>query len=198
MVRNSLFLLTLLMLVSSCAKTFDTVEEMNEYIQDVDNGFSQTKIINGVRINLTYKPTELMVLQEISNKNYSEKQKDSLRNKYNKYIYFILSYSKDEKEILSTLTTSREQFNTVQNTLSFRMNQNTSLINNKNDTVPLIGYNFPRTYGMSRSTNLLFVFERNKQIEDSGKFYFNLSDIGIGIGDITFKYNTSIINTTTF
>lgn len=198
MIKNNFIALILLFIISSCNKNFDTQEEMMDYIKDERNGYSQTKTINGITVNITYKPTELMVYQESVNKNYSKAKKNLLKMKYDKCIYFIVSYSKNDKEILSTISNSREQFNSVQNTLSFQMDEKMSLVNNKSDTIPLIGFNFPRTYGMARSTNLLFVFERNSTVKESSKFYFNITDIGVGIGDITFKYDSNIINKTTF
>jgi hypothetical protein len=186
-----IFLVLLTALSSSCKKSFDTKEDFLEYIEDEDNGYSETKFINGIKINLTYKPTQLMVLQE--NSKGSDKINDSLKTKYENSIYFILSYSKDNKEILSTINDSRERFNNVQNELTFKMHENVSLTTESRDTIPLVDYNFPRTYGMSRSTNLLFVFKRDKLIDSGSNVFFNLKDIGMNIGDLKFKFKTKII-----
>jgi hypothetical protein len=192
MTRNSLLLLTLLLMISSCGKTFDTVEEMNDYIQDPDNGCLKTKLTNGIQINLTYKPSDLIAFQEFSSTNYSGIKKDSLKKSYDKYLYFVLSISKNNNEILSSLTGSREEFNSIQNTLTFEMNKKVSLVNKNKDTIPLIDFNSPRTYGAARSTNILFVFEKNKFTENSNEFYFNLLDIGLGTGEVKFKFDATI------
>ncbi|WP_140487106.1 hypothetical protein [Flavobacterium sp. GSA192] len=192
MVKNSLLIVILLLVVSSCNKSFDTVEDAYSYIQNEDNGYTKTKKINGIDINLTYKPSELIAGQEFSNNNYSEAKKDSLKKEYNKYLYFVLSLSKNNKEILSSFPQSREQLNSIQNTLTFEMNQRASLVNSNRDTIPLIDFNSPRTYGMSKSTSVLFVFERNKLVEDSDEFYFNLQDIGLETGDLKFKFDKTI------
>jgi hypothetical protein len=185
------FLFFLIFLFNSCKKTFDTKESYLEYLKDEDKGYSETKLVNGIKINLSYKPTKFMALQE--NPKELEEMKDSLNAKYGNFIYFILSYSRDNKEILSTISESREKYNLVQNALTFGMAENVSLTTENRDTIPLVGYNFPRTYGMSQSTNLLFVFERNKLIDKGGDLFFNLKDIGLDTGDLKFKFNTNII-----
>jgi hypothetical protein len=146
----------------SCKKDYDS-EKSNliDYVKNEDNGFFQTTEINGVKINLTYRPTELMVSQEISNLGSEKKiNLDSVKNKYKNNLYFILSYSRDNKEILSTITKSRQDFNAIQNTLTFDMANKVSLVNQNKDTIRLIDYNFPRTYGMSRATSLRLMSAR--------------------------------------
>lgn len=192
--KNKIKLTTIIFImvfIYSCRKSFATKEELVAHINDEDNGYSQTKVINNVKVNVTYKPSELMVYQEELTP--TEKQKDSLLKKYNQSLYFILSYSKEGKEIFSTIKESRSDFNDLQNTLTFGMNKKVSLTTTKKDTVPLIDYNFPRTYGMSRSTTLIFVFKKN-EITNNGELSFNIEDIGIGTGDIKFKFNSKIIN----
>lgn len=182
--------MSLMWLLFSCnnAKSFDNKEDLIEYIQNDDNGYSQTKQINGIKINLTYRPTELMVTQEIGDHNYPQSYKDSIKAKYDKCLYFILSYSKNDKEILLTVPTSREQYNLLQNTLTFEMNTKVALTAGRRDTIPLINFNFPRTYGTARSNNILFVFEKPKNTRKSNNIQFNVHDIGLGIGDIKFSY----------
>lgn len=192
MIKNSLLIVILLLVVSSCNKSFDTVEETFTYIQNEDNGYAKTKKINGIDINLTYKPSDLIAGQEFSNNHYSEAKKDSLKKVYNKYLYFVLSLSKNNKEIFSSFPQSREQLNSIQNTLTFEMNKKVSLVNSNKDTIPLIDFNSPRTYGMAKSTNVLFVFERNELVENSDEFYFNLQDIGLETGDVKFKFDETI------
>lgn len=196
-VRSNYILILLFIIFVSCKKESTSSEkELFEIIKDEDNGFSQSKIINGVTINSVGLQTALILTQEISNdssnKSFNEKK---IREKYKKNIYFILSYSKENKELLSNIRESREKFNSIQNTLTFEMFNKVSLTNQNKDTLRLIDYNFPRTYGMSKSTNLIFVFERNKILEKSDELFLNIKDIGIGIGDISFKYNPDLIKT---
>lgn len=193
--ENKFLLLFILLFLISCKNDLISNEEdLIKHIKDEENGFSITKEINGFRINSIYKPTDLMVLNETSDEaNNNVSKIDSLKLKYKENLYFILSYSRDGKELLSTITESREKFNSVQNILTFDMMNRVSLTNQNNDTIPLVDYNFPRTYGMSRSTNAIFVFKRNQVLEESEELIFKVKDIGIGIGDINFKYSADLI-----
>lgn len=193
--ENKVLLLFILCFLVSCKNDLISNEEdLIKHIKDEDNGFSITKEINGFRINSTYKPTDLMILNETSDDvNSSVGKSDSLKLKYKENLYFILSYSRDGKELLSTITESREKFNAVQNILTFDMMNKVSLTNQDNDTIQLLDYNFPRTYGMSRSTNAIFVFKRNQVLDESEELIFTVKDIGIGVGDINFKYSADLI-----
>jgi hypothetical protein len=192
MIRNKkkwLFVLSVLLLIS-CKKTFKSREDYIAYIKDEDNGYSQTKEVNGFKVNLTYKPTELM----FDDTKMSNEKMDSLKKSYEKVIYFVLSYSKDNKEVLSTISSSRADFNNIQNMLTFRMKEKITLTTENNDTIPMLDYNFARTYGMSRASTMLLVFERSKLLKNKDKLEFNISDIGLGIGDLTFRFNKHIID----
>ena len=191
--KNSIYLFILILFASCGGKTFDSTEEYMKYINDEENGFSQVKEINGVKVKLTFKPTDFMVLQELSNSSNQTVSKESLKNKYDKNLYFVLSYSRDNKELLSTISTSREEYNSIQDALTFGMTRKVSLVNQDRDTIQMIDYNFARTYGMSRSTNLLFIFKRDEILKKSKELIFNVQDIGLAIGDIKFKYSAEIV-----
>lgn len=191
-VKNSFIVALLLIALAGCKDT-GKFENQELLTKNEEDGFLRQKIINDVHIDLLLKPTELMIDQDLVNNNLDETKRDSLKLKYKKFIYFVLSYSKDNKEILSTISSSREDFNSIQNTLTFGMKEKVALVNDKNDTIKLIDYHFPRTYGMARSTSMLFIFERDKILEKSKEIYFNVEDIGIGIGNIKFKYPAKTI-----
>lgn len=179
----------------SCNSNYDkNYAELLKDVNNEENGYVQTKEINGVKISLAYRPTELMVSQELEQLGDIKISKDSLKKKYNQNLYFILNYSKNNNEILSSVSESRQKFNEVQNTLTFGMQEKVALLNEKKDTIPLLDYNFPRTYGMARSTSLLFIFKREENLEKSSTLIFSVNDIGLGIGDVKFKYSTDIIN----
>lgn len=178
-----------------CKGEYDSQSDgLNNEFNNIENEFTQLKKVNGISISLIYKPTDLMVRQEIDNlKSETKINQDSIEKKYSKCLYFLLSYSKDNNELLSTIRTSRNQFNNIQNMLTFNMSDMVVLTNENNDTIPIVDYNFTRTYGLSKSTSLLFVFDRNKLIDKSDEINFKLKDIGIGVGDINFKYKANTI-----
>ena len=187
----TLLSISLLLLVSCQSKTFDTKQELLEYIKDPDNGYYQTKTINGVTFSLLYKPTDLLVSQEISD-NPTRKEIDSLRGIYGKYAYYNLSMSKNNKELLSHKAGNRQDFGKLVNTLAFDLERNIFLLNQKKDTIHLSDYIYPRKYGMTNSTSLLLAYSK-KEIDASEQINFLIKDLGFNTGDIKFKHTGKII-----
>ena len=62
----SLFsVIVLFFLMCSCTKTFSSQEELNDYVRDDANGYRYNKEVNGVQYILQYRPTDLLVNQEL-------------------------------------------------------------------------------------------------------------------------------------
>jgi hypothetical protein len=135
-----------------------------------------------------YKPTDLWVIQEIENENFDSAKLDFLRRKYSGYYYFIVSLSRDNKEALHQVN-SRVDYSELVQTMSFRMPQYVTLTTTKQDTIPVGDFMLNRTYGLSASTELLFVFSRTKAKGNSW-VQFNLNEFGLGIGNQRFRFKT--------
>ena len=99
MKKGILILIAIATLCACSSKTFNDSDEVLAFIRNPDNGYYQTKTINGVNFSILYKPTDLLVDQELQN-NFDSFIIDSLRNKYKKYIYFALSMSKNSKRVI--------------------------------------------------------------------------------------------------
>ncbi|HNP66308.1 MAG TPA: hypothetical protein PKH16_00250 [Aequorivita sp.] len=174
----------ILVAFSACnQKTFDSKEALLKYLQDEDNGYIQKKTVNGVDFSLMYRPTDLIVSQMLKSKKLNEA--DSLRKVYKDYLYFNLSIAKGNQEILSALS-SRNDFGRMVNRLAFGMEEKTHLYTNKNDTIQILDYIYPRMFGTTNTTSVMFVYP-NIEMEDVQFLHFSVEDIGIGTGDIKFK-----------
>ncbi|HEY9048675.1 MAG TPA: hypothetical protein VIN08_22365, partial [Ohtaekwangia sp.] len=132
--------------------------------------------------------TDLWVYQEIGKHKATPEQIDTLRKKYSQYLYFILSLSANNKEALHQAAS--DQYGDLVQTLSFRMNNYVTLTTSANDSIPVGDFMLNRTYGMSNSTDLLFVFSKEKA---KGKDWiqFNLNEFGLGIGNQRFRFEMS-------
>ena len=187
------FFLTLLITgfcISSCSVSeFDSAEKLNEYVASPDHNLSQKAEVSGYHIMVTYRPTDLLVDQEIGNEPYNPSSVESLRRKYSNYYYFILSLSKDGKEALHQVEGGMEQYSELVQTLSFRMNEYVTLTTSAQDTIPVGDFMLNRTYGLSRSTDLLFVFNKEKAKEKDW-VQFNLNEFGLGVGSQRFRFKT--------
>ncbi len=188
--KNSLFLLMLILVISSCSnKEFDTTEEIFAFISDEDNGYKYSKEVNGVDFTLQYRPTDLLVQQELGD-SLSEKKIKQLREKYSKYLYFNLSMSLDGKELLSNVVRDKQQFGQMVNDLAFYMNQKVHLYTPEKDTLAMTDFVYPRMYGMTNATTILIVYPRDKQFLKEGYLNFTIEDLGLNTGEIKFKVQT--------
>lgn len=193
MKKNKLFFFILLFVFFGCNGLPDNLEELKEYVANPNNGYIVDKEVNEVQIKAMFRPTKLMVLQELENYDaVGNREKDSLFKKYNSAYYFLLSFQKDNNEILTSVAGSREEFNNLQNNLTFKMNELVFLTNGK-DTLNMIDFISPRTYGMSKSTNVLMVFKKDSKKISNDTFELNVKDVGLATGDITFKFPTKLI-----
>jgi hypothetical protein len=189
MVRNSLFLLTLLLLLSSCIKTFDTQQEMLSYVTDEDHGYQYKKTVNGVDYVLQYRPTDLLVKQEVGDK-FSEVQIETLRKKYNKYLYFNLSMSKNNQELLNGVARDKAKFGQMVNDLAFGMEEKVHVYTPEKDTLEMADFIYPRMYGMSNATSIMIVYPRENKYLKNEYLNFVIEDLGLETGDIKFKIET--------
>lgn len=187
---RKLFILVCFISISACSsKSFDTKEDLWTYLKDIDNGYLQQKNINGYDFSLFYKPTDLMVELELGQDKSKQKVK-KMREKYQQYMYFTLSMSRDNKELLSTTPKNKQDFGVLVNQLAFGMREKVHLFTQQKDTIKMLDYNYPRMYGMSRSTTMLFVYPREEKYLKEDYLNFTIQDLGTYTGEVKFKISS--------
>jgi hypothetical protein len=185
------YLLIFLVTFTSCGNdTFKSKEELLAFINNEDNGFLQKKNINGIEISLLYRPTDLLVIQEMK-KPFNNAARDSLRNKYSSNIYFNLSFSFQGEEILNTIPTDRNSYGELVNTLAFGIKEKVHLVTSSQDTIEIADYIFPRLYGMSNTNSLMIVYTNKKEILSEKTLNLIIEDFGANTGEIKFKIPTA-------
>ena len=141
-----------------------------------------------------YRPTDLLVKQELENTGFKHVDVEELRTKYEKYLYFNLSMSKNGKELLSTAPKNRNEFGTMVNQLAFGMQDKVHLFTETRDTIEMADFIYPRMYGMSRATTIMFVYPREEEnLAKEMDLTFTIEDLGLFTGDVKFKINTENI-----
>ena len=193
--QRGILLLILAMLIFSCnKKTFHNETVLLEYIKEEPNGYTQHKTINGIDYTLMYRPTDMLVKQELGDSINSSKIQE-LREKYHKYMYFNLSMSKNNKELLSVAPKNRNEFGAMVNQLAFGMNEKVHVYTPSKDTLEMADFIYPRMYGMSRATTIMFVYPRDKNILEEPYLNFTIEDLGLYTGEVKFKIATDKIET---
>lgn len=190
MIKRNSILLMLIIIISSCGnKSFDTAEEISAFISDEDNEYCYKKEVNGVTYILQYRPTDLLVKQELGD-SLTEKKVKKLREKYNKYLYFNLSMSLNGQELLSNVVRDKQQFGQMVNDLAFNMDQKVHLYSPVKDTLSMTDFVYPRMYGMTDATTILIVYPRDKRFLKEDYLNFTIEDLGLYTGEVKFKVQT--------
>ena len=189
--KNSYVFFAILITLFSCQKKeFDSLEGLNSYVAEEENGLKYSKTVNGINYVLQYRPTDVLVHQELSAEKGQSIEK--LRGKYKDQLYFNLSMSMNNKELLSNVG-DRQKFADLVNELLFNMDERVYLVGSSKDTIPLIDFVYPRMYGMSPSTTILLVYPREKiNVKET---YLNLivEDIGFNTGEVKFKVSANAL-----
>lgn len=193
--KPTYYLLAVIIGLCSCQSGYMHKEELEAYVSDADHEVTKEREYKGYKVQVTYKPSDLLILQE----NNDSEQLDSssysrLYQKYHNYYYFILELSRGDKEVLMQHATSPEYTELVQ-TLSFRMGQYVNLTTSERDTIPVGDYTFPRTFGMGSSNALMFAFSK-ADVEQDEWLKFNLQEFGLGLGIQSFRFDIEKLEST--
>ncbi|HEY3405549.1 MAG TPA: hypothetical protein VGK59_19335 [Ohtaekwangia sp.] len=181
--------LLILLAFSACKPAVLSPEALTAFVADEKNGLKKSVEVEGVKIEVAYRPTDLWIYQEIEDDIVSPGRIDSLRSKYDRYLYFVVSLSKNNKEALHQVEGGFGQYSDLVQTLSFRMPEYTTLTTAVQDTIHMGDFTLNRTYGLSTATELLFVFNREKAV-DSEWVQLNLNEFGLGVGNQRFRFAT--------
>jgi len=174
--------------VGFTTKSVKTKEELISYARNSENGLVKVKTINGVKLKVMLRPNDLLVEQELGEGTTPDKAEvNRLRDKYNNYLYFILSISADGKDVSTTRLADMQAFSNRIQTLAFGMGEYVFLTNENSDTAYVVDYIYPRTYGLGNSTDLMFVFDK-AILNESDYITFNLNDIGLLTGTTRYKF----------
>ncbi len=176
----------LIVLLIGCEpKTFSTEKELIAYIQDESNGLKVINDVGDYKVAVIYRPTDLLVKQEVGEKPAKEAI-EKARKKYQNYYYFILSLSKSGKEALDQ-SQGFGQYSEMVQRLSFRVPEFVNMTTSASDTIPVADFILNRTYGLSSSTDVLVVFNKEKAI-DQKWVQFNLNEFGMGLGNSRMRF----------
>jgi hypothetical protein len=191
---SQLIIILLAATLFSCKRNLSEVK-LDEYISNTKHGLVQEKVINNVSVRVLYKPPDLLAKLEVQSMQNPTKEKiNEIMERYQGNYYFLLSVSPRGNEILSSAA-NRQWFSNMVSRLCFEMENFVKLISESQDTLKLITYCYPRMYGMSSSTDILFVFKQDTQLKNTDILTFKLMEFGLLTGDIKFRFRLKdIIN----
>lgn len=165
--------------------------ELQTYIQDTSNGLSVAQEAGSVNMKVSYRPNEFLIWQELDGEEGAEFEE--IKARYANYSYFVLQLKIGEKDALYGTSQNQADFNDKLQTLSFRMNQYVNMTTSQNDTIPVADFYYTRMFGLSKSSDILFVFN-NEKINEADHVAFNIKEFGFNTGSRSFRFETKKLN----
>lgn len=193
MKRRFVFFITLIAGMMSCS--VDTVPDLptlQSYLLDSRNGLMHMCEEDGYTLRVIHKPTDQMAYEDLGDNEADTMQLRALRAKYERFYYFVLSLSSDGKEALHDKRLSYEHYSALVQTLSFDMGHFVKLVT-PTDTVEVFDFALNRTYGYSRSTDVLLAFPKDRT---AGAAWVKLcvDEFGLGFGQRQFQFRREDFN----
>ena len=180
--------------VISCGTNPGSIDQINSYINDPDNGLTHKVSQGTTEARLTYRPSDFFLIQETKEAS-SREESDRIKQKYRDLDYFLLDLSVNDQSALYTSGSSYSRFSTNLNTLSYKLNDFAYIITSGGETIKVLDSIFPRTYGMSPSVQILFAF-KNTGYAKSDWIEFHLDEFGLNTGNLRFRFDMEDINET--
>ena len=183
---NIFSLLIVVIFTASCGNPPVSQVELYQYLEDQTNELSHTDSAGGIVYNIMYKPTDLLVYQEVEAEPLVQNKIDSLRKIFGEYNYYVLKVSANDKELLGQL--NHKDFIYMMQELSFHMPSYVKAVTHSKDTIELEDFYTPRLYGMGAATEVLLAFK--KQTNNSQTILIK----GLNGGNFAFHFNEKNIN----
>jgi hypothetical protein len=158
--------------------------DLTRFVADPENNLTKRREVAGLEIQVSLRPTDLIISRELRNEQSDERVK-LLREKYDQYYYFIVSFSTQGREALQANTTN---YSSLVDAMSFRMNEFISLAGS-NDPISPVDFIIDRTYGMSNATNIMVVFNKKDLSGSVDEIEFNIKEFGLGLGNQSFQFD---------
>ena len=184
------WLFGLLLLTSGCASRTMTSSELQQYVADEGHGLRKLVRKNGVSVELSYRPTDLIIAHNYQHEIRQAPAKvDSLKNALDQYIYFVLKLSRQGKEIEQSFLTSNT-YEQASQYMNYELGQHIKLVNPVSKKATGVSdYLYARMYGSTGQSTALIAFEK-EAIDDASSFYVELNDTQLGIGTYHFAFAT--------
>jgi hypothetical protein len=165
-------------------------QEYRHFFQDKENGLLKVKTINGIRYELQYIPNPWMAFKE---SRQSERNSDSLLEKYSKATYFKLDiYPLESNHNVIELFSSGEQsYYEYSNYFSYEFAKNIDMtLLNDTKLDPLYCIN-EKNYNISNRLTFTLAFPVNKV---PGDFTISINPEVLNAGKLLFAYKKSDID----
>jgi hypothetical protein len=174
-----------MLLVAACSSKTVSMDELKKYPFDSSHGLIQVSNRGGAKVEVYYKPKELIFRQELKD-NADRKAEVETRKNMDSLDYFVFRLSRNGHEIENDYANDPEMFNKVIDYLSFSFGNDVYMIHKK-DTMPMLDFSYARMFGTSDACQLLTVFKSDLKTR-TGKVTICFDDTFLGTGLSSFEF----------
>jgi hypothetical protein len=173
---------------NSCKKDIKSKSKLIEYVNEPKNGLQMSQQVGKVETSLTYKPWQLMAINQQKVKSVTGTPVlNNLKNKY----FFVLSLSANHKELLKQLKFS--DYSEMVQVMAFRMMAYVSAVPDNGKPVAPEDCLFQQTYGMGTANQILIVFDKLK-FDKAKEIDIRIKEFGLNIGNLNYRFNIKDID----
>lgn len=130
-----------------------------KFIQEPENGFFLEKRVDDIEFKLQYTTTEYMLINELRKTEIHKEVLDNKKRENEGLLFFKFKISSTQGgDILSFRSNSQEETYERINYMSYGMEQDLVLVNDKDTIYPSL-FNFARTYGVVPYADFIFAFD---------------------------------------
>jgi hypothetical protein len=188
---NYVMLISVIAAMSACTHSeYSTAKELKTYVNNENNGLLQKFETDNCLVTATYWPPDLLIELEGGIELDSSKYVNLL-SKYSGHYYFMVSFSKNGKELTADQMQGTEGYGKIVEIISFRMTEYAFLVNSESDTLEAKDFQSERTYGIGNSTNILFLFDKKDNQKNVSFFELCIKEFGLKVGNHCFRFNRS-------
>lgn len=175
------------LLLSSCAGPLPPAA-YQAYLANPTHGLTHTVEVNGTTITCTYRPTDLLVLQDLTNvPTILPATRDSLAHAYAGKTYCTLTLSRNGSEVENQFVNDPTAYQQTLTYLNTGIAADAFLATTAHDSVPATASMYVRQFGTTGHSTLLLVFDTHQLTPQQG-FHLTLHGQRLGVGTLRFPF----------
>ena len=176
------------LLAAACSASAVDPAQYRAYLADPAHGLTHTREVNGAVLTCTYRPTELLVLQEVGSSGSTPATRDSMARAYAGKTYCALTLARNGGEIENQFVTNPPAYQQALSYLSTGLAATATLASATTpDSVSALTSMHLRDFGMTGHSTVLFVFD-TRQLATDGGFTVTFRDRYFGLGTQRFAF----------
>ncbi|PJJ59575.1 hypothetical protein [Hymenobacter chitinivorans] len=177
------------LLLAGCSQPLDE-PAYRAYLLDPEHGLTQQTTAGAATVTCTYRPTELLVAQELHSSELPATTQvlDSLRRAYAGKTYIALDLSLGGTEIENQFVNDKTRFTQAVTYLNTGIAADVLLTGPGQQPVAAVAASYPRQYGNTGRSSLLLVFDTHTwDIRQGFELTFRDQYFGLGSPRFVFK-----------